>query len=34
MGEVLAHPLIDPADREGSLARAFAAVARAARQVA
>jgi alkanesulfonate monooxygenase SsuD/methylene tetrahydromethanopterin reductase-like flavin-dependent oxidoreductase (luciferase family) len=34
MGEVLAHPLIDPDDREGSLARAFAAIARAARQVA
>ena len=32
--EVLAHPLIHPADREGSLARAVAAVARAARQVA
>ncbi len=29
MGEVLAAPLIDPDDREGSLARAFAAVARA-----
>ncbi len=34
MGEVLAHPLLDPADRAGSLARAFAAIARAARQVA
>ncbi len=34
MGEVLAHPLIDPADREGSIARAFAAIARAACQVA
>jgi len=34
MGEVLAHPLLDQVDREGSLARAFAAVARAARQVA
>ena len=33
MGEVLAHPLLDPADRAGSLARAFAAIARAARQV-
>ena len=32
MGEVLAHPLLDPADREGSLARTFAAIARAARQ--
>ncbi|MBM3140669.1 MAG: LLM class flavin-dependent oxidoreductase [Chloroflexi bacterium] len=28
-GEVLAAPLLDPDDREGSLARAFAAVARA-----
>jgi len=27
--EVLAQPLLDPADREGSIARAFAAVARA-----
>jgi hypothetical protein len=34
MGEVLAHPLLDPANREGSLASAFAAIARAARQVA
>jgi hypothetical protein len=34
MGEVLAHPLLDPANREGSLARAFAAIARATRQVA
>jgi alkanesulfonate monooxygenase SsuD/methylene tetrahydromethanopterin reductase-like flavin-dependent oxidoreductase (luciferase family) len=34
MGEVLAHPLLDPADREGSLARAVAAIARAARQLA
>jgi hypothetical protein len=34
MGEVLAHALIDPDDRDGSLARAFAAIARAARQVA
>jgi alkanesulfonate monooxygenase SsuD/methylene tetrahydromethanopterin reductase-like flavin-dependent oxidoreductase (luciferase family) len=34
MGEVLAHPLLDPNDRQGSLARAFAAIARAARQVA
>jgi alkanesulfonate monooxygenase SsuD/methylene tetrahydromethanopterin reductase-like flavin-dependent oxidoreductase (luciferase family) len=34
MGEVLAHPLLDPADREGSLARAFAAIARSARQLA
>ena len=32
MGEVLAHPLLDPNDREGSLARAFAAIAGAARQ--
>jgi alkanesulfonate monooxygenase SsuD/methylene tetrahydromethanopterin reductase-like flavin-dependent oxidoreductase (luciferase family) len=32
MGEVLAHPLLDPNDREGSLARAFAAIARAARE--
>ena len=29
--EVLAHPLLDPADREGSVARAFAAVGRAVR---
>jgi F420-dependent oxidoreductase-like protein len=29
MDEVLAAPLLDPADREGSMARAFAAVARA-----
>ena len=29
MGEVLAHPLIESDDREGSIARAFAAVARA-----
>ena len=29
MGEVLAAPLIEPEDRDGSLARAFAAVARA-----
>ncbi|MPZ99984.1 MAG: LLM class flavin-dependent oxidoreductase [Dehalococcoidia bacterium] len=29
MGEVLAHPLLDRDDREGSIARAFAAVARA-----
>jgi alkanesulfonate monooxygenase SsuD/methylene tetrahydromethanopterin reductase-like flavin-dependent oxidoreductase (luciferase family) len=34
MGEVLAHPLLHPNDREGSLARAFAAIARAAREVA
>ena len=34
MGEVLAHPLIDPNDREGSIARGFAAVARAARGLA
>jgi alkanesulfonate monooxygenase SsuD/methylene tetrahydromethanopterin reductase-like flavin-dependent oxidoreductase (luciferase family) len=34
MGEVLAHPLLDPNDRQGSLARAFAAIARAAREVA
>jgi alkanesulfonate monooxygenase SsuD/methylene tetrahydromethanopterin reductase-like flavin-dependent oxidoreductase (luciferase family) len=34
MGEVLAHPLLDPSDREGSLARAFAAIARAAHEVA
>jgi alkanesulfonate monooxygenase SsuD/methylene tetrahydromethanopterin reductase-like flavin-dependent oxidoreductase (luciferase family) len=33
MGEVLAHPLLDPANREGSLARTFAAIARATRQV-
>jgi hypothetical protein len=32
MGEVLAHPLLEPEDREGSLARAFAAIARAARE--
>jgi F420-dependent oxidoreductase-like protein len=31
MGEVLAQPLVDPRDREGSLGAAFAAVARAAR---
>lgn len=31
MSEVLAHPLLDPADREGSMAGAFAAVGRAAR---
>lgn len=31
MGEVLAQPIIDPDDREGSLARGFAAVALAAR---
>jgi alkanesulfonate monooxygenase SsuD/methylene tetrahydromethanopterin reductase-like flavin-dependent oxidoreductase (luciferase family) len=29
-GEVLAAPIIDPADRDGSIARAFAAVGRAA----
>ncbi len=29
--EVLAHPLLDPADREGSITRAFAAVGLAAR---
>jgi alkanesulfonate monooxygenase SsuD/methylene tetrahydromethanopterin reductase-like flavin-dependent oxidoreductase (luciferase family) len=34
MGEVLAHPLLDPNDRQGSLARGFAAIARAAREVA
>ena len=34
MGEVLAHPLIDPNDREASIARGFAAVARAARVTA
>jgi alkanesulfonate monooxygenase SsuD/methylene tetrahydromethanopterin reductase-like flavin-dependent oxidoreductase (luciferase family) len=34
MGEVLAHPLLDPNDQEGSLARAFTAIARAARDVA
>jgi hypothetical protein len=34
MGEVLAHPLLAPANREGSLASAFAAIARATRQVA
>ena len=34
MGEVLAHPLLDPNDRQGSLARAFAAIAHAAREVA
>jgi hypothetical protein len=34
MGEVLAHPLLDPNDREGSLARAFAAIARAAHEIA
>lgn len=32
MGEVLAHPLLDPADRQGSLSRALAAIARAASQ--
>lgn len=31
IAEVLAHPLLDPADREGSIARALAAVGRAAR---
>lgn len=31
MSEVLAHPLLDPADRAGSIARAFAAVGLAAR---
>ena len=31
MGEVLAMPVIDPQDREGSLASAFAAVAAAGR---
>jgi alkanesulfonate monooxygenase SsuD/methylene tetrahydromethanopterin reductase-like flavin-dependent oxidoreductase (luciferase family) len=34
MGEVLAHPLLDQNDRAGSLAHAFAAIARAAREVA
>lgn len=33
MGEVLAAPIIDPDDREASLERAFAAVARAGRDV-
>ena len=33
-GEVLAHPLLDPDDREGSIARAFAAVAAAHRAIA
>ncbi len=33
MGEVLAHPVIDPADRAGSIDRAFGAIALAARQV-
>jgi hypothetical protein len=28
---VLAHPLLDPADRDGSMARAFAAVGLAAK---
>ena len=31
VGEVLAHPILDPDDREGSIARGFAAVASAAR---
>jgi F420-dependent oxidoreductase-like protein len=31
IAEVLAHPLLEPADREGSIARAFAAVGLAAR---
>jgi F420-dependent oxidoreductase-like protein len=33
MGEVLAAPIIDPEDREPSIERAFAAVARAGREV-
>ena len=33
MGEVLAQPLLDPDDRDGSIARAFGAVARAAREL-
>ena len=32
-GEVLAAPLIDPDDRDGSIARAFAAAARAYAEV-
>ncbi len=32
-GEILAHPLLDPADREGSIERAFHAVAAAHRRV-
>jgi len=32
MGAVLAHPLLDPADRQGSLPRTLAAIAGAARQ--
>ena len=32
MGEVLAHALLEPNDREGSLAPTFAAIARAARE--
>jgi hypothetical protein len=31
IAEVLAHPLLEPADRQGSIARAFAAVGLAAR---
>jgi len=31
MGEILAHPLIEPDDREGSIDSAFAAVARASK---
>ena len=33
MGEVLAAPIIDPEDREASIERAFAAVARTGRDV-
>ena len=32
LGDILAYPLLDPADRKGSLPRALAAMARAARQ--
>ncbi|MDA0256638.1 MAG: LLM class flavin-dependent oxidoreductase, partial [Chloroflexi bacterium] len=34
MGEVLAHPVLDPEDRAGSMDSAFAAIALAARQAA
>ena len=32
LGDILAYPLLDPAERKGSLPRALAAMARAARQ--
>jgi hypothetical protein len=34
MGEVLAHPVIDPDDRAGSIESAFGAIALAAKQAA